>query len=165
MEVVWCHFHKLNKSSEQRLLHQLQILVSILDLLFFCFLLFFFNRLPKSKIDLRHHFSFYTNIITLLLETWQKCYLKYNLILDMLPKGTYNLDNDVTYKDIMGVKEVRLWLKEKREIKGFTHEDVAEHEWIPRSYYTLIESGNKTPSGRCSQSNCTCFGFSMDNFF
>lgn len=65
----------------------------------------------------------------------------------------------------MGVKEVRLWLKEKREIKGFTHEDVAEHAGISRSYYTLIESGNKTPSVDVAKAIAHVLDFPWTIFF
>lgn len=41
---------------------------------------------------------------------------------------------------------MRTWLRDARETKGFTHEKAAEESKISRSYYTLIESGTKTPT-------------------
>lgn len=40
----------------------------------------------------------------------------------------------------------RTWLKEIREKKGLTQFDVANQSMIERSYYTMIESGNRQPS-------------------
>lgn len=41
---------------------------------------------------------------------------------------------------------LRKWLKNIRDIKGYTHEDIARICEISRSYYTHIENGTKTPS-------------------
>ncbi len=41
---------------------------------------------------------------------------------------------------------MRKWLKETRDSKGLTQEEVAKLSGISRSHYTQIESGNKTPS-------------------
>ena len=60
---------------------------------------------------------------------------------------------------------MRFWLKEKRELKGFTHEDVAVHAGISRSYYSLIESGNKTPSVDVAKAISQVLDFSWTIFF
>lgn len=41
---------------------------------------------------------------------------------------------------------MRTWLKEIRDSKGLTQEQVAILSNISRSHYTHIEKGNKTPS-------------------
>jgi len=60
---------------------------------------------------------------------------------------------------------VRCWLKEQRDKKGFTHEDVAERVGISRSYYTLIESGCKTPSVDVAKAIGQVLDFSWTIFF
>lgn len=47
---------------------------------------------------------------------------------------------------------MRHWLKNAREAKKLTQESVAESAGISRSYYTLIESGVKTPSVEVAKS-------------
>lgn len=49
-------------------------------------------------------------------------------------------------KGTLGGFELREWLKNIRNDKGLTQEDVANACSIARSYYTHIENGVKTPS-------------------
>lgn len=41
---------------------------------------------------------------------------------------------------------MRCWLKEKRNEKGLTHEEVALNSGIKRAYYTMIENSYRNPS-------------------
>ncbi|MBD1223252.1 helix-turn-helix transcriptional regulator [Virgibacillus halodenitrificans] len=41
---------------------------------------------------------------------------------------------------------MRIWLKEMRDNRSLTQEEVAKLSGISRSHYTHIEQGNKTPS-------------------
>ncbi|MDE3837896.1 transcriptional regulator [Bacillus methanolicus] len=59
----------------------------------------------------------------------------------------------------------RTWLKEFRIAKGFTQYDVAKRVGIERSYYTMIESGNRTPSVSVAQSIGGVLDFDWTIFF
>ncbi|KIL37964.1 hypothetical protein SD70_29720 [Gordoniibacillus kamchatkensis] len=56
------------------------------------------------------------------------------------------------------------WLAEKRNIKGLTHEQVAELAGIERSYYTKIENG-LTPSVKVAKSIAAVLDFNWIIFF
>jgi len=60
---------------------------------------------------------------------------------------------------------MRTWLKEFRLAKGLTQYDVAEKVGIERSYYTMIETGNRTPSVHVAQSIGKILGFDWTIFF
>jgi len=60
---------------------------------------------------------------------------------------------------------MRTWLKEYRTAKDLTQYDVAQRAGIERSYYTMIESGNRTPSVHVAQSIGKVLGFDWTIFF
>ena len=60
---------------------------------------------------------------------------------------------------------MRKWLKELRTKKGLTQQNVAERSDIERSYYTMIETGNRTPSVQVAKSIASAIGFDWTIFF
>ena len=60
---------------------------------------------------------------------------------------------------------MRTWLKELRLQKGFTQNSVAERCEIERAYYTMIESGTRTPSVTVAKSIGEAIGFDWTIFF
>ncbi|MEN2466720.1 helix-turn-helix transcriptional regulator [Ornithinibacillus sp. JPR2-1] len=60
---------------------------------------------------------------------------------------------------------MRKWLKEIRESKGLTQEQVAILSGISRSHYTHIEQGNKTPSVEVAKSIAKTLKFNWVLFF
>lgn len=60
---------------------------------------------------------------------------------------------------------MRPWLKELRLKRGFTHDAVAKKAGIKRSYYTMIENGNRTPSVNVAKSIGEVIGFDWTIFF
>lgn len=59
----------------------------------------------------------------------------------------------------------RTWLKEFRKAKGLTQSDVAEKANIERSYYTMIEAGNRQPSVTVAKGIGKTLGFDWTIFF
>lgn len=60
---------------------------------------------------------------------------------------------------------MRHWLKELRLDKGLTQQNVAERSNIERSYYTMIEKGNRTPSVEVAKRISLVVGFDWTIFF
>ncbi|MBO1515680.1 helix-turn-helix transcriptional regulator [Metabacillus bambusae] len=60
---------------------------------------------------------------------------------------------------------MRTWLKEIRTAKGLTQLDVATKAEIERSYYTMIETGNRKPSVTVAKSIGKTLGFDWTIFF
>ncbi|MGF2617774.1 helix-turn-helix transcriptional regulator [Rossellomorea vietnamensis] len=60
---------------------------------------------------------------------------------------------------------MRTWLREIRTAKGLTQLDVATKAKIERSYYTMIEKGNRKPSVTVAQSIGKTLGFDWTIFF
>jgi transcriptional regulator with XRE-family HTH domain len=59
----------------------------------------------------------------------------------------------------------RIWLERKRNIAGITHQNVADKCNITRAYYTLIESGARTPSVSVAKKIAKCLNFNWNIFF
>ncbi|RJS60152.1 helix-turn-helix transcriptional regulator [Bacillus sp. PK3_68] len=60
---------------------------------------------------------------------------------------------------------MRVWLKELRLQRGFTHNDVAEESNVKRAYYTMIESGSRNPSVNVAKRIAKTLGFEWTIFF
>ena len=60
---------------------------------------------------------------------------------------------------------MRKWLKELRINKALTQQSVADRSEIERSYYTMIENGNRTPSVAVAKSIALVIGFDWTIFF
>lgn len=60
---------------------------------------------------------------------------------------------------------MRGWLKELRTNKGLTQQNVADRSKIERSYYTMIEAGNRTPSVQVAKDIALVIGFDWTLFF
>lgn len=60
---------------------------------------------------------------------------------------------------------MRVWLKAMRNQKGLTHQNVADEAKIERSYYTMIESGNRNPSVSVAKAIAKTIGFDWTIFF
>lgn len=60
---------------------------------------------------------------------------------------------------------MRKWLKEIRDAKGLTQEQVAILSNISRSHYTHIEQGTKTPSVDVAKRIAKQLGFEWTIFF
>lgn len=60
---------------------------------------------------------------------------------------------------------MREWLKELRNNKKLTQKDVADRAGIERSYYTMIETGKRTPSPQVSKRIALVIGFDWTIFF
>lgn len=62
-------------------------------------------------------------------------------------------------------KQNRGWLKALRMQKGFTQQDVATKAAIERSYYTMIETGQRKPSVIVAKAIGSAMGFDWTIFF
>ena len=60
---------------------------------------------------------------------------------------------------------MRTWLKEIRISLGLTHDEIASKCGISRTYYTLIENGNRRPSVKNAKSIAEILGFDWTMFF
>lgn len=60
---------------------------------------------------------------------------------------------------------MRSWLKKLRVNKGLTQQNVADRSGIERPYYTMIESGDRTPSVQVAKSIALVIGFDWTIFF
>ncbi|WP_200411955.1 helix-turn-helix transcriptional regulator [Virgibacillus salexigens] len=60
---------------------------------------------------------------------------------------------------------MRSWLKELRLQKGLTQYQVSEVAEIERSYYTMIEQGNRNPSVWVAKRIASSLGFEWTIFF
>lgn len=60
---------------------------------------------------------------------------------------------------------MRDWLKELRNSRGMTQEEVAVLSGISRSHYTHVEQGNKTPSVEVSKRIARTLRFDWTIFF
>jgi putative transcriptional regulator len=60
---------------------------------------------------------------------------------------------------------LRKWLKEMRLQRKLTQNDIAEKANIERSYYTMIESGARTPSVPVAKAIGETIGFNWTIFF
>lgn len=60
---------------------------------------------------------------------------------------------------------MRIWLKEMRDNRALTQEEVARLSGISRSHYTHIEQGNKTPSVEVAKSIAKTLKFNWVLFF
>jgi putative transcriptional regulator len=60
---------------------------------------------------------------------------------------------------------LRNWLKNLRLQRGFTQQDVAQRTKIERSYYTMIENGDRNPSVNVAKQLATAIGFDWTLFF
>lgn len=60
---------------------------------------------------------------------------------------------------------MRKWLKVLRTNKGLTQQNVADRSKIERSYYTMIEAGNRTPSVQVAKDIALVIGFDWTLFF
>lgn len=60
---------------------------------------------------------------------------------------------------------MREWLKDKREKKSLTQEQVAALCGISRSYYTLIENHAKTPTVKVAKGIAEVLKFDWTDFF
>jgi transcriptional regulator with XRE-family HTH domain len=59
----------------------------------------------------------------------------------------------------------RKWLQAKRCEMGMTHEEVASNSGIKRAYYTMIESGYRSPSVDVAKRIATALRFDWTIFF
>lgn len=62
-------------------------------------------------------------------------------------------------------KQKRVWLKDIRSERGLTQYEVAEKAKVERSYYTMIETGARTPSVPVAKSIGQTLGFDWTIFF
>lgn len=60
---------------------------------------------------------------------------------------------------------MRDWLKKLRLEKKLTQQNVADRSEIERSYYTMIEKGNRTPSVQVAKAIALVIGFDWTIFF
>lgn len=60
---------------------------------------------------------------------------------------------------------MREWLKEYREKRGMTQSEVAHLSNISRSYFTMIESGSKTPTVETAKKIAKVLNFKWVDFF
>lgn len=60
---------------------------------------------------------------------------------------------------------MRDWLKKLRLEKKLTQQNVADRSEIERSYYTMIEKGNRTPSVQVAKTIALVIGFDWTIFF
>lgn len=60
---------------------------------------------------------------------------------------------------------MRRWLKDIRDVKGLTQEQVAKLSDISRSHYTSVEIGSKTPSVDVAKRIGKSLGFNWVIFF
>lgn len=59
---------------------------------------------------------------------------------------------------------MRKWLIEKREQQNLTQEKVAKRSGIQRSYYSMIESGKRSPSPYVAMKIATVLSFDWTIF-
>ncbi|OAH53861.1 XRE family transcriptional regulator [Domibacillus aminovorans] len=59
----------------------------------------------------------------------------------------------------------RKWLKDMRDKRGMTQDDVSEQAGISRSFYTHLEKGNKNPSVKVAKSIAKILAFDWTLFF
>lgn len=62
-------------------------------------------------------------------------------------------------------KQKRVWLKNIRSERGLTQYEVAEKAKMERSYYTMIETGSRTPSVPVAKAIGQALGFDWTIFF
>ena len=60
---------------------------------------------------------------------------------------------------------MRKWLKDYREDRGYTQEQIAHLSGISRSYYTHIEQGYKTPTVEVAKNIANSLNFNWVIFF
>lgn len=60
---------------------------------------------------------------------------------------------------------MRGWLIEARKKKKYTQQDIGDLVGISRSYYTEIERGKKTPSGKVAIRISKVLGIKPERFF
>lgn len=60
---------------------------------------------------------------------------------------------------------MRVWLKEIRLSKHLTQQEVADQAGVQRAYYTMVESGARTPSVAFAKSIGKTLGFNWTIFF
>ncbi len=60
---------------------------------------------------------------------------------------------------------MRKWLKNIRSTKGLTQLEVAKRAKIERSYYTMIENGDRKPSVAVAKRIANVLGFEWTIFF
>lgn len=63
------------------------------------------------------------------------------------------------------LKNKRIWLRNLREINDMRHQDVADIWGIHRTYYTLIENGERNPSVSLAKVAGRMFKFDWTLFF
>ena len=63
------------------------------------------------------------------------------------------------------MKLSREWLKKLRLEQSLNHEGVANAANIHRAYYTMIESGHRTPSVEVAKRIAAVLGFPWTRFF
>mgnify|MGYP000046835071 FL=1 len=59
----------------------------------------------------------------------------------------------------------RKWLKELRQQKGFTQEDLAEIIGITRQHIGMIENGNSNPSPKLAKKIAKALNFNWTKFY
>ena len=59
----------------------------------------------------------------------------------------------------------RKWLKELRQQKGFTQEDLAEIIGITRQHIGMIENGNSNPSPKLAKKIAKALDFNWTKFY
>lgn len=60
---------------------------------------------------------------------------------------------------------MRIWLKELRNQRKLTQDQVAKVSGIERSYYTMIEMGSRNPSVSVAKAIGSTMGFEWTIFF
>ena len=60
---------------------------------------------------------------------------------------------------------MRKWLKDLRDERSLTQEELSKMAGISRSHYTQIEAGNKTPSIKVAQDIAEVLNFKWTLFF
>ncbi len=60
---------------------------------------------------------------------------------------------------------MREWLKEKREDKNLSQQELADKVEISQQYYSFIEKGNRRPSTQVAKKIATILGFDWTIFF
>lgn len=69
------------------------------------------------------------------------------------------------YKVVIEINVTRIWLKEIRDKKGLSQEDVANQSNIERPYYTMIEQGKRNPSVKVAKNIANTLDFNWTIFF
>lgn len=60
---------------------------------------------------------------------------------------------------------MRVWLKDKRDKRLFTQDEVARLSGISRTYYTMIENGTKTPTVNVAKEIARTLKFDWVDFY